>query len=74
MELQVTAIFQQVPEGWIAWAQEIPGAMTQGDTLDEARENLIDAVQLLVLTRREMDDELHAGMPMIREQLSIRIE
>ncbi|NNC33118.1 type II toxin-antitoxin system HicB family antitoxin [Longimicrobium terrae] len=72
--MQVTAIFQQVPEGWIAWAQEIPGAMTQGDTLDEARENLIDAVQLLVLTRREMDDELHAGMPMIREQLSIRIE
>ncbi|HEX8391956.1 MAG TPA: hypothetical protein VF665_06345 [Longimicrobium sp.] len=74
MDLQVTAVFQQVPEGWIAWAQEISGPMTQGDTLDEARTNLIDAVQLIVLTRREMDDEEHAGIPVIREKLSVPIE
>ncbi len=32
---------------WIAWADEVPGALTQGQTLDEARENLKDAIALM---------------------------
>jgi predicted RNase H-like HicB family nuclease len=74
MNLQVTAVFHQVPEGWIAWAQEISGAMTQGDTLDEARANLLEAVQLVVEANRAMHEELHADLPVIRERLSVPIE
>ncbi len=34
MDLQFTAVFQQVPEGYIAFVEELPGANTQGKTLD----------------------------------------
>jgi predicted RNase H-like HicB family nuclease len=43
--MQCTAVFEQVPEGYIAFVEEIPGANTQGATLDEARSNLAEAVQ-----------------------------
>ena len=46
MKEQPTAVFQQVSEGYIAFVEELPGANTQGDTLDEARTNLQEAVQL----------------------------
>jgi predicted RNase H-like HicB family nuclease len=42
-----TAIFEQVGEWWIGYVEELPGANTQGRTLDEARENLKEAVQLI---------------------------
>lgn len=35
--MQLTAVYMKVPEGYIAYVEEIPGANTQGDTLDEAR-------------------------------------
>lgn len=37
----------QVPEGFIAFVEELPGANTQGETLDEARDNLREAVQMV---------------------------
>ncbi len=36
--MQLTAVFMQVPEGFIAFVEELPGANTQGETLDEARD------------------------------------
>ena len=33
---------------WIAWTDDVPGALTQGGTLDEARENLKDAIALML--------------------------
>ena len=48
MKEQLTAVFQQVPEGYIGFVEELPGANTQGDTLDEARTNLQEAVQLVL--------------------------
>ena len=46
--MNLTAVFQKVPEGYIGFVQELPGANTQGATLDEARENLTEAVELLL--------------------------
>lgn len=37
MEFVLTPVFQQVPEGYIAFVEELPGANTQGETLAEAR-------------------------------------
>ncbi len=48
MELQFTAVYRRVPEGYIAFAEELPGANTQGATLDEARANLREAVGLVL--------------------------
>lgn len=51
MELTLTAVFEPVSEaeggGYVAYCEEMPGAITEGDTLDEARENLLDAVREL---------------------------
>jgi len=53
MKVQLTAVYQKVPEGYIAFVEELPGANTQGATLEEARENLLDAVRLLLECYRE---------------------
>ena len=48
-EMKFTAIYEPAAEGgYVAYAAELPGANTQGETLEEARENLKDAVKLLV--------------------------
>jgi len=47
MKKQLTAVFQKVPEDYIAFVEELPGANTQGDTLDEARTNLQEAEESL---------------------------
>ena len=44
----MTAVFELCDEGgYIAYIQEIPGINTQGETMDEAKENLADAVNLV---------------------------
>lgn len=40
MDVQFTAVFREVPEAYIGFVEELPGANTQGATLDEARANL----------------------------------
>jgi mRNA interferase HicA len=48
MKEQLTAVFEKVPEGYIAFVEELPGANTQGATLEQARANFKDAVQLVL--------------------------
>lgn len=49
--LSFTAVFVEVPEGgYAAFVDEIPGANTQGETLEEARENLKEALQMVLET------------------------
>jgi len=54
----LTAVFEEVPEaeggGYVAFVEELPGAISEGDTLEEARENLRDAISLLLETNREL--------------------
>ncbi len=56
MNMTLTAVFEEVPEseggGYIAYTEELPEAISEGDTLREAGDNLRDAVQLLLLARR----------------------
>jgi len=49
-----TAVFEQDGDWWIGYAEELPGANIQGRTLDEARENLQEAVQLVIEANREL--------------------
>jgi len=54
----VTAVFEEVTrsEGgvYVAYAEELPGAISEGDALEEARENLRDAIQILLKANREL--------------------
>jgi predicted RNase H-like HicB family nuclease len=56
--MKFTAVFEKVPEGYIAFVEELPGANTQGATLDEARENLTEAVELVLDANRTLAEEM----------------
>jgi hypothetical protein len=47
LAMNFTAVFEKVSEGYIGFVEELPGANTQGATLEEARENLVEAVELV---------------------------
>ena len=71
MQVKFTAVFEKVPEGYIAFVEELPGANTQGDTLEEARSNLAEAVQLVLEGNRALAEEAIGGKDVIREPLRL---
>lgn len=67
---EYTAIFERGEDGWwVASCVEMPEAITQGETIEEARENLKDAIQLLLEVRREDAEKELVGKDVIRETL-----
>lgn len=71
MDLQLTAVFRKVPEGYIGFVEELPGANTQGATLEEARANLKEAVTLVLEANRMLAQEEASGPDVIREPLKV---
>ncbi len=67
--MRLTAVYMKVPEGYIAFVEELPGANTQGETLEEARANLEEAVSMVLDANREMCEQSLAGADVIRESL-----
>jgi predicted RNase H-like HicB family nuclease len=59
----------KVPEGYIAFVEELPGANTQGGTLEEARSNLEEAVTMVLDANRELSEQSLEGAEVIRETL-----
>jgi predicted RNase H-like HicB family nuclease len=71
MDLQFTAVFRKVAEGYIGFVEEVPGANTQGATLDETRTNLREAVTLVVEANRMFAHEDAPDGEVIREPLKV---
>ncbi len=69
MEAQFTAVYKKVPEGYIGFVEELPGANTQGATLDETRKNLKEAIQLILDANRYLMQEELKGTDVIREKI-----
>jgi predicted RNase H-like HicB family nuclease len=69
--MQLTAVYMQVPEGYVAFVEELPGANTQGDTLEEARENLQEAVALVLEANRELAEKALTGQQVTREPFEL---
>ena len=65
--MEFTAVFMKVPEGYIAFIEELPGANTQGATIEEARENLEEAVGLIIEANRELAERSLQGQSVTRE-------
>jgi len=69
-KLNLTAVFEEAEEGgYIAYIEEIPGVNTQGETLEEARENLADALEIVTNAYRELSQNSLSGKKVIREKL-----
>ena len=71
MENRFTAVFEQVGEWWMGYVEELPGANTQGRTLEEARENLKEAIQLILEANRELARREAQGHDVIREEIAV---
>ena len=69
--LGLTAVFQKVPEGFIGFVEELPGANTQGATVKETRDNLREAVHLVLEANRLLSEESLRGRDVIREPLDL---
>ena len=69
--MKLTAIYMQVPEGYVVFVEELPGANTQGDTIEEARENLREAVQLVLEANRELAEKSLGGQSVVRESFEL---
>jgi predicted RNase H-like HicB family nuclease len=66
--MELTAVYIRVPKEYVAFVEELPGANRQGATLDEARENLNEAVQLGLEANRELAERSLAGREVSKER------
>jgi len=75
LELTLTAVFEEVPQseggGYTAYTEELPGAISEGDTLDEARDNLRDAIKILLEANREVARKPVPGHDVVREPITV---
>jgi len=70
MQLKLTKIFQKVPEGYIGFVEELPEANTQGETLEETRSKLEEAIELVLEANRILAEEQLQGQEVIRESVT----
>lgn len=63
------AVFVQDGDWWVGVVEELPGANSQGKTLEEARDNLKDALQMVLQVNRALAREEMAGKDVVREEL-----
>lgn len=68
--MEFTAVFEKVPEGYIGFVEELPGANTQGATLEEARTNLREAIELVLDANRTLAEESIKGRNVLKERLA----
>lgn len=73
MALEFTAVYRQVPEGYIGFVEELPGANSQGATLEEVRVNLREAVELTLDANRALSEEDLQGADVIREPFRLTV-
>ena len=69
----LTAVFEKSPHGYIGYVEELPGANTQGSTLEETKANLVEAIQLALQANRQFtEEELASGhSDVVNEALEI---
>ena len=69
-KLNLTAVFEKAEEGgYIAYIEEIPGVNTQGETILEAKENLYEALQLVLEVNRELSQKGSLSKNVVKESL-----
>ena len=72
MNLSLTIVYRKVPEGYIAFVEELPGANSQGATLEDARENIKEAIELVLEANRILAEEDLEEQDLIRETMMLK--
>ncbi|OGB89131.1 hypothetical protein A2625_02280 [candidate division WOR-1 bacterium RIFCSPHIGHO2_01_FULL_53_15] len=66
-----TAVFEKTEDWFIGYVEELPGANTQGKTLDEARDNLKEAIELVLQSNRELAERDLVGRQVVKEEIGV---
>jgi predicted RNase H-like HicB family nuclease len=69
MREKLTGVFRKSKYGYIGYVEELPGANTQGKTLEETKKNLIEAIQLVLEANRQLAEEEQKDVEVIKEPL-----
>ncbi|HYV90500.1 MAG TPA: type II toxin-antitoxin system HicB family antitoxin [Chitinophagales bacterium] len=70
--IRLTAVFQPAEEGgFVGYVEEVPGINTQGETLDEVKSNLTEAIELFFETQRMLSEKELEGKEFIRERIEM---
>jgi predicted RNase H-like HicB family nuclease len=72
-KFSATYEYEEEGQWWIGYVAELPGANAQGRTLEETRENLREAVQLIVAANRELARRPMPGREAIHEDLLVAV-
>ena len=71
--MTLTAVFLKVPEGYVGFVEELPGANTQGNTLQDARDSIREAIELTFEANRILAQEsLNEAQEVIREPVNLQ--
>ena len=73
MVREFTAIYKKSGKWYLGWVQEIPGVNTQGKTLKEVKENLKEALLLILETNKKLNKKETSGEGVIKESLSVSV-
>ncbi|MBW6470881.1 MAG: type II toxin-antitoxin system HicB family antitoxin [Methanosarcinaceae archaeon] len=73
MESTFTAIFDKNYDRYVGYVEELPGANTQRRTLEEIRENLIEVIELIIVSNRKLAKKGLTGKEFIRENLKVAV-
>jgi len=70
--MKFTAIIEQGEDGWfVGQVEELPAAVSQGRTIEELKDNLLDAIKLLLDTNKEITEKEYSGKTIIKEELEL---
>ena len=69
MVTKLTAVFQKSPYGYIGYVEELPGVNTQGNTLEETKRNLIEAIKLVLEANKQLIEEELKDKEFTREEI-----
>ena len=72
MERTFEAIIEKRGRWYIGWVDAVPGAFSQGRTIEEVQENLKEAVQLILETQRELRDSGMAGK-ILKRKIQVQV-
>jgi predicted RNase H-like HicB family nuclease len=70
--MKLTAVIEKGENGWfVGQIEEFPAAISQGLTIEEVKENLLDALRLLLDTNKELTEKEYSGKSIIKEELEL---
>lgn len=70
--MKFTALIEKSEDGWyVGQLEELPAVLSQGKTIEELKNNLLDALQLLLETNKELTSINYTNRMVVREQLTL---